>query len=328
MGDFFDNSHIMTILKDRRRHLLILSLIAFGVSIFISSPWIMKPKFKASAIVYPSNLSSYGEESPTEQLLQLFASEEINKAMISKFNLGKHYDLDSTDQYYQTNLHKKFTENVTVEKTEYEAVEVGVVDHKPQIAYEMTVEMLNLLNNTVREMHKKKSAEILVIAERQYNLKKKEIDSLENIVQELRTKYNILDYGIQVKEATRKYYRTSGSDGKLADATNMLRNLEQKGEEYIESTYNLNAARQAAVILKNDVENAKKELVKQLSFVDIVTYPTIPDKKFWPVRWVIVSTFTLSTLFAALVFFLFADQSKHRKVVIKDVKTEDIPVLS
>ncbi len=328
MGDFFDNSQIITILKNRKRHLLVLTILGFGVSVFISSPWIMKPKFKASAIVYPSNLESYGEESPTEQLLQLFASEEINKSMISKFDLGRHYDLDTTDKYYQTNLHKTFTENVSVEKTEYEAVEVSVIDHEPMVAYEMTNEMLNLLNRTVREMHRKKYHEILVISEHQYNVKSREIDSLENIVQELRTKYNLLDYAIQVKEATRKYYRSTGADGKLADASDMLRKLEQKGEEYIASTYNLNAAREALVLMKKEVDLSRKELAKELSFLDVVTLPNVPDKKFWPVRWVIVSTFTLSTLFVALVFFLFADHNKQRKVTIRDVKTEDIPVLS
>lgn len=327
MGDFFDNSQILTIIKNRKRHLIILSGIGLLVSVFISSPWIMKPKFKSTAIVYPSNLSSYGEESPTEQLLQLFASEEINKEMIRKFNLGTHYDLDSTEKYYQTNLHKTFTENVSVEKTEYEAVEVSVIDHTPDTAYAMTQEMINLLNKTVREMHRKKYNEILVIAEKQYELKKKEIDSLEAVVQELRTKYNILDYGIQVKEATRKYYRSTGADSKLADATNMLRNLEAKGEDYIESTYLLNAARSAAVILKNDVEMARKEIRKELSFVDVVTSPKVPDKKFWPVRWVIVSTFTVSTFFGALIFFLFADH-KQKKVVIKDIQKEEVPVLS
>jgi capsular polysaccharide biosynthesis protein len=328
MGDFFDNSQILTILNNRKRHLLILALVGIAVSFFISSPWIMKPKYKAAAVVYPSNLEPYGEESTTEQLLQLLSSGEINKAMIKKFDLGNHYDLDTTSKYYQTYVNKTLLENLSVEKTEYEAVSISVIDHDPYFAYNMTKEMMNLLNTTVREMHRKKYAETLKVSQDAYNKKQHEIDSMANLVQEYRTKYNILDYTVQVKEATRKYYRSTGSDGKLADATNMLRTLEAKGEGYIATTYSLNAAREALVLLKKDVDFSKMQLSKELSYFDIVTAPTVPDKKFWPVRWVIVTAFTLSTVLAGLVFFLFADHTRKKKVVIKDVKTEDVPVLS
>lgn len=328
MGNFFDNSEILNIIKNRKRHLLIIALVALVVSVFISSPWIMKPKFKAYAVLYPSNISPYGEESPTEQMLELLGSEEISKAMIEKFKLGEHYKVDTGYAYYQTEVNRIFHENVSVNKTEFEAVQIEVVDRDPKYAYEMVNEMIARMNETVRAMHRKKYAEIYAIAESNYLRKGKEIDSLEKVVQELRSKYGILDYAIQVKEATRKYYRAGGADARLADATTMLRNLEQKGEEYIECTYNLNAARESYVIFKKELDNAYKELHKVLSFADMVTNPKVPDKKFWPVRWIIVSVFTSSILFASLVFFLFTDHKRKAKVVIKDLKTEETPVLS
>lgn len=325
MTDYFNNSEILTILRNRGKHLAIIGIVAIVVSCFISSKYVMKPKFKSTAVLYPSNLTSYGEESTTEQLLELLGSEEIRKQLIKRFDLGTHYKLDTTDQYFQTYVRAKLKENLSISKTEYEAVEVEVIDNDPELAYKMVNEIIRLLDETVRSMHRRKYAEVYEIQSRQYQLKQKEIDSLELVVQELRTKYGLLDFAIQAKEATRGYYRGSS---KAADVTSVIRNLEQKGEAYIASTFNLNSARQVSVELKTKMEEAYRELTKEQSFTDIVTAPRVADKKFWPVRWLVVTVFTLSSLFASLMFFLFADYKGNKKPIIKDVKHEEAAVLS
>jgi len=71
----FDAGFIFGII---RRYAKQLSLIAGGtvaLSIFFSSELFIKPKYKSTAIVYPSNLIPYSTESPTEQMIQLFGSE-------------------------------------------------------------------------------------------------------------------------------------------------------------------------------------------------------------------------------------------------------------
>ena len=63
--------------------------------------------------------------------LQLARGERI----IEAFDLYKHYDVDSMkNQYHRTTVTKMFDENVSVKKTEYESVQITVLDTDPKVA--------------------------------------------------------------------------------------------------------------------------------------------------------------------------------------------------
>ena len=76
-----------------------------GIAAFIfSGPAFIKPKFKSTAVVYPSNLIPYSSETSTEQLLQLFNSEDIRNGIIQKFDLAAHYGIDSSENAFRSIL--------------------------------------------------------------------------------------------------------------------------------------------------------------------------------------------------------------------------------
>src|SRR6476620_4286090 len=99
---FFNSVELMRLLNKWKKHLIIIGLISLVASIFFSSPIFIKPKYKSTAIVYPSNLVAYSTESPTEQMLQIAQSTDIRERLIQRFNLAKHYDIDTTAQFYHT----------------------------------------------------------------------------------------------------------------------------------------------------------------------------------------------------------------------------------
>ena len=49
-----------------------------------------------------------------------------------------------------------------------------------------------------------------------------------------------------------------------------------------------------------------------ISFTNIVSKPTLPDKKFFPVRWLIVSISTLSAFALAALFFILSNKSVRK----------------
>src|SRR5882672_7972735 len=57
---------------------------------------LITPMFKSTTTVYPFNLDNYSKESSTEQMVQLFKSEDVREDLIKAFDLYKHYDIDTT----------------------------------------------------------------------------------------------------------------------------------------------------------------------------------------------------------------------------------------
>ncbi|HNW53180.1 MAG TPA: hypothetical protein PKN21_02875, partial [Bacteroidales bacterium] len=75
----------MKIILKWKWHLLVFAVIAALVSLVVSSPYFMKPRFKSFAIIYPSNILPYSEESQTEQMLQWLNSSDVRDSVIKKF---------------------------------------------------------------------------------------------------------------------------------------------------------------------------------------------------------------------------------------------------
>jgi len=83
---------IKTIIKNLKSIVLIVivaSIVSFAASFLI------KEKYKSNAIVYPVNLYQNSEESPSEQLLQYFLSDDIKYKLAKDFNLFSRYGIDT-----------------------------------------------------------------------------------------------------------------------------------------------------------------------------------------------------------------------------------------
>src|ERR1700752_2534217 len=113
------NIELLKLLYSKRKHILIITGLAALLSIVFSSSFFIKPKFKSIAVVYPSNIAPYSEESPTEQLMQFFASTEIRKGLNEKLDLAKHYDLDTADDRFETYYNLMFEENIKFSQTRF-----------------------------------------------------------------------------------------------------------------------------------------------------------------------------------------------------------------
>ena len=74
MNDFSTKIIFSTIFK-YRKPLVICLMISFLVGAFVSSPMIIKPKYKSQAVIYPSNIVPYGIETVAEQALQILESQ-------------------------------------------------------------------------------------------------------------------------------------------------------------------------------------------------------------------------------------------------------------
>ena len=134
-----------------------ITVLAIGLSALFSSPYFISPKYKSQAIIYPVNLVLYSEETPTEQMLQILNSLDIRNQLFRDFRLAEHYQIDTTAPTFYTTLNYEFDGNIKFQKTEYESVEIEVLDTDPKMACQMVDSIISYYNDKVCSLHRLKN---------------------------------------------------------------------------------------------------------------------------------------------------------------------------
>ncbi|HQI45073.1 MAG TPA: hypothetical protein PLC59_03370 [Bacteroidales bacterium] len=312
MENIFSNLNLFKIIIKWRFHLVVITLIAVVLSVIFSAPWFIKPQYKSTAILYPSNLIPYSSETPTELMLQIFNSDDIVDSLIRMYDLGTHYEIEKDAKNYKSKVVKVFQSKVDIRKTEYESVIIEIMDVDPVLACNMVKSMVTLFNAKARLLQRDKSEEVLKIAQIQFEQKKLELDTLKTNLDKLRSEYGLLDYTVQVREASRAYYKTLSSAG---SAKKTIENLQGKGGDFIYLSSLYYAATDAYNKLKQEYEFALKDVKKDLTYSNYITSPVPADKKTYPVRWLIVLISTVSAFSIALITILLVEKNRNNSMI-------------
>lgn len=300
------------IMNKWKAHLIIVAVAAILLSAIVS--FLIKPKFRSFAYLYPINLPTLSEESKTEQMLQIIQSMDIKKKLYKALNLGKHYELDSTSKYYFSYLNDEFENNVSFTKTEFEGVGVEVYDTDPYTACNIIDSIIKFYNDKVEALHKKKNYEMVFIKGKELKRKRTEIDSLERLQRDLRIKYGVIDFDAQAKELTRGYMnmlmvgKKGGETGREVDT--LMRNLKEKGGDLLSLRSVIWAAYDQLRVIKDEYDKNFTEVQKKITYSLIVSTPYPADKKSYPIRWLIVVGSTLGALIIAFIAIAFIENRK------------------
>ncbi len=315
MNNFFDNQRILTLIWKRKIHFVIVGIIAIVLSAIFSGPTFIRPMFKSVARVYPTNISTISDESETEQMLEIMNSNDIKLKMFNTFDLGSVYKIQKDDPHYLSYMFDIYNKNVSTSKTEYETVEISVMDYEPERAKVMCDSLIHFYNVKVGAMHKAKSLEMVQITKNLLYKKHVEYDSLKLRLNEIRAESGIFSFNAQSPEITRGYMNTlntgkgASNDGKKIEK--LYNNLAEKGSEiqWLENQNRktINEIDSVAVLH----ERYLIEYEKDITYSHVVEHPIVADKKSYPVRWLIVAFSTFSAVFLALLVFLVLDYRKE-----------------
>ncbi|MCX6180687.1 MAG: hypothetical protein NT150_01995 [Bacteroidetes bacterium] len=314
MEKVFDVSKFMAVMWKWKIHLLIVLISAVLISAVGSSPLFIKPKFKSSIVVYPTNVKPYGTETPIEQMLQMLEANDIRDSIINKFNLLAHYGIDSVDNpYYLTDVRMEYAENIVFDKTKYESVEIEVLDYSGDTALLIAKDIIRLYNLKLHYIQKISLIEIEKTLKAQMASKKLEMDIADSTVKTMRMQYGILDYENQVRYMSRngdlKDEDLVGSMGVNSKSPTLIRNLKEHGGKYIAAQNQLDQARSSFNGIKAEYDNVVKELNRKLDYTQIVVSPEKADKKSYPIRWLIVMISVISSMTLALVTISLYEQN-------------------
>lgn len=308
------NSNFFQIALKNKKTLIIVGVVSAALSVVFSSPTFIKPKFKSQAIVYPSNLGEYSEESPIEQMMQWFESRTIKESLIKEFNLAEHYDIDPANKLADYYLLLEYDENVVISETKYESAQISVTDTDPELAFKMVNSIIDNLNKVIRVEHKKRALEEFKTVETQFDKIKIELDSVSKELKKIRTDFNIIDYATQAEEVTKGYLRTfdgaSKTSSNYEEIIKLKKNIEEKGGDFITLDQRVYHLLDAYKFWENEFFKATSNINRVMTYTNLVSEPAISYKKVYPIRWLIVSLATFGTVFFAFVIILFQQKIK------------------
>ncbi len=301
----FKTEDIVKILLQQWKKLALIAFVAalvgYGVTFFI------KPLYKSYSVVYPVNLSPSSEESETEQLLQWFNSEEVKNAVAAKFKLYEHYDINPAGEKHDTYFNLRYKELVSINSTLYESIEISVKDTDPKLAREIVNGIIEATNELIMSVKKERLKEYIDNNEKELALAGKKIDSLKFMINTLRKDYNIIDFQYQSKYIAKEAIKNpnlSESNSKTAEGLKLQRTELERLRDVISSqiiTYNE---------LRTNIDKYHLDYANKISFTNVVSKPTMPDSKCYPIRSLMAIIVSLSTLLVACIVILFLNTNK------------------
>lgn len=289
MDKYFDNSSLLKVVLRWKWHIAAVTIIAAVLGAVFSGPTFITPKYKSEAILYPSNVSSYSDETFTEQMLQIMESQDIMDSVVEIFNLTEHYEIDKSGKYWKTYLVAEYRDRVSISKTPYDAVKVKVLDKDPQMACDMVNEIIRLYDNKVGTLHKIKRKEAVKMYKEQLELKAAFIDSLKRELNNLTKDNEMLKYSYLSKDNSIAYFSNTDNDenSNISEAISLV--------EFITNESN------AYTGVRLDYEQELRFLNANMTFSNVVSYPYVSDKKATPVRWVIVAISGIAAFILSIV---------------------------
>lgn len=299
------NSEVFGLILRWWKQLAGVAFLALLLSAIFSSPFVIAPKYKSFAVLYPANIIPMGTETPTEQMLQVLESDNIRDSVVSLYHLYEAYEIDPAAKSARSAIIREYQGNVTHRKTEYESVIIEVMDEDPVQARDIVLSVIFFFNKKERELQKEKAMELVKILDQQVNSKKSEMDSMEAILYGIRKDYGILDYQLQTEYATERYLEVISTPGKQAGAKEiepLLNNLKEKGGEFMSLNEHLWRIRGGYNNLKEQLEAAHRDVEKNLTYCNIISNPEVSDKKAYPIRWLIVLVSVIGTLMMTILF--------------------------
>ena len=283
----FNSMDIIRFIFKHKWPIISITLVAAIAAIIVSVN--ITEKFKSSVIFFPKtqvsvsnalsmselintddHIMNFGDEEATEQLIQTLYSEDIRFAIIDKFDLLNHYKIEG--DYPMTKLHDEISDNIKFKRTEYQAVQIEVMDTDAKMAADIANEIAGLLDETLNKMQNEVAVGILKVVEGEHNKLLSEIDQIEKSLNE---------------------YKNRRTDSKYISLNEQLKNENKRLSD-----------------VKSKLVEARVNANQTLPRKYMVAKAYAAEKKSYPVRWLICAVSTISAFVFAVLMMLFIERYK------------------
>lgn len=172
--------------------LVIVAVAAAAVSLVVSL--LIKPLYKSSAVIFPTSSNrlskaimdyhysldfmDYGVERDCEYAIQILSSKRMQWAVCEHFNLMEHYAIKGPNPLFR--LEKQYKSNISVKRTDFLGVEIGVLDQDPQWAADIANYMAAMYDTLCHEIHSDRAESAATVMNGVVGAMEKELDSLSS----------------------------------------------------------------------------------------------------------------------------------------------------
>ena len=159
--------------------------------------WAIKPLYKSSAVIFPTNSNrlskaimdyhysldfmDYGIERDCEYAIQILSSKRMEQAVCDHFKLMEHYGIPESDEHKLFKLDEQYRSNITVKRTEFLGVEIGVLDQDPQWAADIANYIATMYDTLCHEIHHDRALSAAEVMDGVCASMEREIDSLAQL---------------------------------------------------------------------------------------------------------------------------------------------------
>ena len=174
------------------RVLLVVAVVAAAASLAVAL--LIKPLYKSSAVIFPTSSNrlskaimdyhysldfmDYGVERDCEYAIQILSSKRMEQAVCEHFNLMEHYGIKPDGAHPMARLAKQYKSNVSVRRTDFLGVEIGVLDQDPQWAADIANYMAAMYDTLCHEIHADRAESAARVMDGVVEAMQREIDSI------------------------------------------------------------------------------------------------------------------------------------------------------
>jgi uncharacterized protein involved in exopolysaccharide biosynthesis len=314
----------------KRKLLITITIIAAIVSAIVS--FTITPKFKSSVVLFPASSGSisktlisqagnpkddilkFGSEEEAEQLLQVLNSEEIRSKIIKKYDLAKHYKIDTASRFWRTKLFNEYKSNIKFKLTEYMSVVVEVLDKHPDTAAFIANEISDQIDTVMSRIQNDRAKKALALVEKEYNEMVNQMNQMSDSLRKIR-ELGVINYKAQSKALNDAYAKAlvQGNAHGIKEIEAKLKILAKYGGKYNQLSDLLLDETLRLSDLRGKFMEAKVDAEQTIPHKFVVDKAYTSEKKAYPIRSLIVLVSALSAFFIALLLVIIRDSISNRK---------------
>ncbi|MBP5400283.1 MAG: hypothetical protein J6Y35_01490 [Bacteroidales bacterium] len=309
--------------------IFLIVMVAAAVLSFICAS-LIRPHYRATAVVFAPrtnaiskvlladetnnerlDIKAYAIEEETEQMMEILGSRDIKDAIIKKYNMLEHYDLDTNQKYWQTKLYKYMTQNLVIKRTKYGAISITFEDYDPVLACNVANDVLDLLDSVKRRMENERAAAAYAVMEKQLMDVNAEIARIDDTLKMI-MEHGVFEFEGQ-SERVMQQYAIAVAQGNNAAVQRLEAELEKlatwgpRAHALAEVQFNF---RKYQSLVKQKMMDAKVDMENEIPTKFVVERAIVPDKKSYPKKSIVMTLSIVGSLIVTLFILLMVENLK------------------
>lgn len=317
----FDSTNLLVFLLKWKKQLIIVCGTAAVLSAVVSL--IIPEKFESTYVFFPAYSSSiskgvmtedagakndivqFGEEEQAEQMLQILNSEMIRDKIVAKYQLMTHYEIGEGEEFPQTKLIEEWEDNVSFKRTEFQSIEIRVIDKDKNMAAAIANDIAALLDSAKNKMIHDRAQQAFEVIEREYLKMEERMQAVDDTLKMLGEK-GIANAEKQTEMLSQEYYKVL-AQGNSAAAKRLKDQLDTLGkygplQERLSDQREFELER--LLLLRAKYEEIKVDASQNVTHKFTVNKAWASEKKAYPIRWLIVVVSVIATFVLAVLFII------------------------